>query len=58
MTTDRINYTVNRLGDNDPCKTGVGKRFEIRLTNLTEPEAAEVLVVLARLQREREQTKG
>lgn len=56
MPQDLIQYAVEKMAATDPGKLGIGERLQIGLKNLTRDEAAEVLLLLARLQRDRENT--
>lgn len=56
MPQDLIQYAVEKMAATDPGKLGIGERLQIGLKNLTRDEAAEVLLLLARLQRDRDTT--
>lgn len=51
---DRIVSSLTKLADSDPYKGGIGERFKIGLTNLTEAEARRVAMLFIDLQSERD----
>lgn len=50
---DLVHYAIHKMDDHDPAK-GLGKRFTVAAKNLTDDEAADLLLAIAVLQQKRE----